>query len=220
MTWLLLLSGWGCIRGGIAKSQEKWATEDEMVGWHHWLNGHEFERAPRIGDGQGGLACCSPWGHKESDTTERLNWLTKLSREPGRSQPPTTVSAENNQGAVMRAPNPPLLGWYQQSPHKKPELLPHRKETSPPSQPSGERPLPPANYEAAFTLQLKMYQRKPAVRELNNSSSFLTVPKISISPSKFICHTKKCKISTLMRNDNKRHKQWDDTDVTTVWQGF
>ena len=45
-------------------------TEDEMVGWHHCLNGHEFEQAPRVGDGQGSLACCSPWGHKELDTTE------------------------------------------------------------------------------------------------------------------------------------------------------
>ena len=56
------------------KQEEKGMTEDEMVGWHHWLNGHEFEQAPGIGDGQGSLACCSPWGHKESDTTERLNW--------------------------------------------------------------------------------------------------------------------------------------------------
>ena len=48
-------------------------TEDEMVGWHHRLNGHEeFEWAPGVGDGQGGLACCDSWGRKESDTTERL----------------------------------------------------------------------------------------------------------------------------------------------------
>ena len=47
-------------------------TEDEMVGWHHRLNG-EFEQALGVGDGQGGLACCSPWGCKESDTAERLN---------------------------------------------------------------------------------------------------------------------------------------------------
>ena len=45
-------------------------TEDEMVGWHHRLNGHEFEQALGVSDGQGGLACCSPWGHKELDTTE------------------------------------------------------------------------------------------------------------------------------------------------------
>ena len=48
-------------------------TEDEMVGWHHLLNRHEFEQALGVGDGQGSLACCSPWGHKESDTTEQLN---------------------------------------------------------------------------------------------------------------------------------------------------
>ena len=44
-----------------------------MAGWHHRVNGHEFEQALGVGDGQGGLACCSPWGRKESDTTERLN---------------------------------------------------------------------------------------------------------------------------------------------------
>ena len=47
--------------------------EDKMVGWHHRLNRHEFEQAPGVGDGQGGLACYSPWGLKESDTTELLN---------------------------------------------------------------------------------------------------------------------------------------------------
>ena len=50
-------------------------TEDEMVGWHHRLDGHEIEQAPRVGDAQGSLGCCSPWGHKESDTTEHLNCL-------------------------------------------------------------------------------------------------------------------------------------------------
>ena len=53
--------------------EEKGTTEDEMVGWHHRLNGHEFEQAPGGGEGQGSLACCSPWGCKELDTTERLN---------------------------------------------------------------------------------------------------------------------------------------------------
>ena len=48
-------------------------TEDEMVGWHHQLDAHEFEQALGVGDGQGSLVCCSPWGRKESDTTERLN---------------------------------------------------------------------------------------------------------------------------------------------------
>ena len=56
------------------RQEEKGTTEDEMVGWYHWLNGQGFRWTPGVGDGQGGLACCSPWGCKESDTTERLNW--------------------------------------------------------------------------------------------------------------------------------------------------
>ena len=48
-------------------------TEDEMVGWHHRLDGHEFEQALGVGDGQGSLVCCSPWGHKELDTVELLD---------------------------------------------------------------------------------------------------------------------------------------------------
>ena len=47
-------------------------TEDEMAGWHHQLDGHEFESTPGVGDGKGGLSCCDSWGHKESDTTEQL----------------------------------------------------------------------------------------------------------------------------------------------------
>ena len=58
--------------------EEKGTTEDEMVGWHHQLDRHEFEQALEVGDGQGNLACCSPWGRKELDTTERLNWLHLL----------------------------------------------------------------------------------------------------------------------------------------------
>ena len=54
--------------------EEKGMTEDKMVGSHHQLNGHEFEWTPGVGDGQGGLACCNSWGHKESDMTEWLNW--------------------------------------------------------------------------------------------------------------------------------------------------
>ena len=53
--------------------EEKGMTQGEMVGWHHGLYGHEFEQALGVGDGQGSLACCSPWGHKESDMTEQLN---------------------------------------------------------------------------------------------------------------------------------------------------
>ena len=72
------------------RQEEKGMTEDANVGWHHWFNGHEFEQSPGDGEGQGGLACCSPWGLKESDTTERLNnnkaikklyvWLMDLDR--------------------------------------------------------------------------------------------------------------------------------------------
>ena len=53
--------------------EEKGTTEEEIVGWYHRLNGHEFEQVSRDGEGQGSLVCCSPWGHKESDTSERLN---------------------------------------------------------------------------------------------------------------------------------------------------
>ena len=59
----------GDIEGGRRRG---W--QDEVVGWHHWLDGHEFEQAPGGGDRQGILACCSTWGNKELDTTERLNW--------------------------------------------------------------------------------------------------------------------------------------------------
>ena len=61
------------------RREETGTTEDEMVGWHHRLDGHESEQVLGVGDGQGGLACCSPWGHKELDTPERLNW-TEYSR--------------------------------------------------------------------------------------------------------------------------------------------
>ena len=54
--------------------QEKGTTEDEMAGWHHWLDGHGFEWTPGVGDRQGGLVGCNSWGHKESDMTEWLNW--------------------------------------------------------------------------------------------------------------------------------------------------
>ena len=59
--------------------EEKGMTEDEMVGWHHQLNGHGFGWTLGFGDGQGGLACCNSWGHKELDTTEQLNWTIKRS---------------------------------------------------------------------------------------------------------------------------------------------
>ena len=59
--------------GKIEGRRRRGTTEDEMVGWHHRLDGHEFEQALGVGDGQGGLACCSPWDHKESDRNELLN---------------------------------------------------------------------------------------------------------------------------------------------------
>ena len=69
---------WKDLDAGKDWRQEKnRTTEDEMVGWHHWLNGHGFGWTLVAGDGQGGLACCIPWGCKESDRTEQLNWTDK-----------------------------------------------------------------------------------------------------------------------------------------------
>ena len=59
--------------GKDGRQEEKGTTEDEMVRWHHRLEGHEFEQALGVGEGQGSLACSSPWGRKESDMTEQLN---------------------------------------------------------------------------------------------------------------------------------------------------
>ena len=68
------LTGKDTDAGKDLRQEEKGTTEEEMVGWHHWLHGHEFEQAPGVGDGQESQICCSPWGCKESDTTEQLNW--------------------------------------------------------------------------------------------------------------------------------------------------
>ena len=68
------LSGKDPDAGKDWRQEEKGTTEDEMVGWHHQLNGHGFGWTLGVGDGQGALACCGSWGHKELDTTERLNW--------------------------------------------------------------------------------------------------------------------------------------------------
>ena len=62
------------------RREEKGMVEDEMVGWHHWLYAQEFEQVPGVGDGQRSLVCCSPWGQKESDTTEQLNWTLILGK--------------------------------------------------------------------------------------------------------------------------------------------
>ena len=60
------------------QGEEKGTTENEMVGWHHWLNGQEFEQAPGVGVGQGGLECCGPWVCKELGKTELLNWTASI----------------------------------------------------------------------------------------------------------------------------------------------
>ena len=73
-----LLIGKDSDAGKDWRQVKKGTTEDEMVGWHHQLDGHEFEQASGVGDGQGGLVCCSPRGRKESDTTDWLNWLGDL----------------------------------------------------------------------------------------------------------------------------------------------
>ena len=74
-SWLI----WKDPDAGKDRGQEKkGTTEDEMVGWHHQLNGHDLEWTPGVGDGQGVLACCNSWGHKESDTTEQLNWTDDI----------------------------------------------------------------------------------------------------------------------------------------------
>jgi len=76
-TLMLGKKDWGQEKG--MTEEEKGMTEDEMVEWHHWLNGHGFGWTLGVGDGQGGLVCCSSWGHKESDMTEWLNWTESLS---------------------------------------------------------------------------------------------------------------------------------------------
>ena len=73
--------------GKDCRREEKGTTEDEMVGWHHRLNGHEFGWNLGVGDGQGGLVCYGSWGHKESDTTERLNWMFHCVYVPQLSYP-------------------------------------------------------------------------------------------------------------------------------------
>ena len=70
-SWLIVKD---CDAGRDWGQEEKGTTEDEMAGWHHWLDGRECEWTPGVGDGQGGLACCNSWGRKESETTERLDW--------------------------------------------------------------------------------------------------------------------------------------------------
>ena len=94
--------------------EEKGTTEDEMVGWHHQLAGPEFEQALGVGDGQGSLVCCSPWGCKELDMTERLNWTeqneTMRKREPSLLRPshsPTSIVRGSSH--VQKSPQVPCV---------------------------------------------------------------------------------------------------------------
>ena len=95
--------------------KKKGTKEDEMVGWHHRLNGHEFEQAPGVGDGQGSLACCSPWGHKELDTTEQVNWT--MEKYPILSKHLNEFSHSEHE-----SPNSELGHPVSQKPHQ--DLLP------------------------------------------------------------------------------------------------
>ena len=81
---LMLIEDW--------RQEEKGMTKDEMVGWHHQLNGHGFGYTPGVGDGQGGLGCCSPWGHKETDTTGWLNWTECAQGHIARRRPEEYVN--------------------------------------------------------------------------------------------------------------------------------
>ena len=89
------------------EQEEKGTTEDEMVGWHHQLDGHKFGWTPGVGDGQGGLACCDSWGRKESDTTERLNWteLTMDSKNRNRKLENHLLKADS---LLARSSCPPV----------------------------------------------------------------------------------------------------------------
>ena len=74
---IVFLTGKDPDAGKHWRREETGTTEDEMVGWHHWLNGHQFEQAPGVGDGQESLACCSPWGRRvRHDRATELNWLS------------------------------------------------------------------------------------------------------------------------------------------------
>ena len=85
------------------KARGEGLTEDEMVGWHHWLNGHEFEQGLGDGKGQGSLACCSPWGCKESETAE---WLNNDDDDKWTSSGPVVKNLPANAGDMSLIPSP------------------------------------------------------------------------------------------------------------------
>ena len=88
------------------RQEEKGMTEDEMVGWHHWLNGHEFEQALGDGGGQGILACCSPWGCKKLEMTDRLN---DNNGEPCHTDASPFLFPVDPQGQLREPGNSPVL---------------------------------------------------------------------------------------------------------------
>ena len=90
------------ITGKDWKQEEKRTIEDEKTGWHHWLDEHEFEQAPGVGEGQGSLVCCSPWGCKQLDMTERLNWTYPIANTSCNCHVSPT-----NQGSTM----PQHISW-------------------------------------------------------------------------------------------------------------
>ena len=106
-SWLI----WKDPDAGKACGQEKGMTEDEMVGRHHQVKGHEFGWTPGVGDGQWGLACCSPWGRKESNTTEQLNWTEiahmkkKITLLPQIYKRSEIISKTDSEGTLL----PPLI---------------------------------------------------------------------------------------------------------------
>ena len=91
--------------------QEKGTTENEMAGWHHWLDGRESEWTLGVGDGQGGLACCDSWGRKESDTTEQLNWTEYNSVNPQKY-----MLFQNHQISIILSQNWELI-WVKFDPN-------------------------------------------------------------------------------------------------------
>ena len=95
------------------RQEEKGMTEDEMVGWHHWLNRHEFEQTLGDSGGQGSLVCCSPWGGKESDMTE---WLNQNNRNQVWSSPPSSLEgrpvAQRGEWSPVFPPALVLSGSY------------------------------------------------------------------------------------------------------------
>ena len=90
--------------------QEKGTTEDAMVGWHHWLDAHEFEQALGVGDGQGSLACCSPWGRTELDTTEWLNWTEDIWMEMG-----IGFQGKGRKGSIWSSPIYPISFFFKKT---------------------------------------------------------------------------------------------------------